>query len=430
MSRNGSGDYSLPQASFTAGTTIESAKVNSNFSDIAAALTASLAKDGQTTPTANLPMGGFKHTGVANATARTHYAAAGQIADNSIGYAADTGSADACAIAPAPGISAYAVGQRFTFKVASSNATTAPTLAVNSLTAGTIKWPNGAALRAGDLPANALVEVVVSAVSTGTPTYHLQSVAIPPLPASYLRSYLAGLTLSTAGSSSTFGIAVGEAQDSTNAAMMVLGSAYTKTTSAWAVGSGNGALDTGSIANSTWYHVYLIQRSDTGVVDVLVSTSASSPTMPTNYDRKRRIGAMKTDGSAQWVQFIQNGDQFKWVTWSYDYSGTSGSTSRQNLTLNVPTGVVVFPILLAQNATGALGGDLLLLTSLDETDSAPAVSLVHCYAAGSAGTPGNPAEITSLHTDTSGRIGRRSHVTDSAVDIRTMGWVDTRGRFD
>lgn len=432
MSRDGSGNYTLPEAAFTAGTTIESAKVNSNFSDIQAALTASIAKDGQTVPTANLPMGSFKHTGVANASSRTHYAAAGQIADNSLVYVADTGSADAYAIAPAPGISAYAVGQRFDFKVANSNLTTTPTLAVNGLTAGTIKWPNGAALTAGDLPANALVSVLVSAVTTGTPTFHLQTAAVRQTVidyAPYFRSYIAGLTLSTAGSSATFGIAAGLAQDSTNAAVMSLGSAYTKTTSSWAVGSGNGALDTGSIANNTWYHVYLIQRSDTSVVDVLISTSASSPTMPTNYDRKRRIGSMKTNGSAQWTAFIQNGDQFKWVTWSYDYSGTSGATTRQNLTLNVPTGVVVFPLLIAQNQTGAAGGDYLLLTSLDETDSTPAVGLLHCYAAGASGTKGNPAEVTSLHTDTSARIGRRSFVTDAPIDIQTMGWVDTRGRF-
>ena len=66
----------------------------------------------------------------------------------------------------------------------------------------------------------------------------------------------------------TFGIAAGVAADSTAAAMMSLASAYTKTTAAWAVGSTSGALDTGVIAASTWYHVYLIRRTDTGVVDV------------------------------------------------------------------------------------------------------------------------------------------------------------------
>jgi hypothetical protein len=66
--RDGSGSYSLPQAAFVPGTTVESEKVNSNFSDIGAALTQSLSKDGQTTPTASLPMGGFKLTGLGAGT--------------------------------------------------------------------------------------------------------------------------------------------------------------------------------------------------------------------------------------------------------------------------------------------------------------------------------------------------------------------------
>lgn len=47
MPRNGSGTYSLPQPPFVAGTVISSAAVNSDFSDIATALTASLPRDGQ-----------------------------------------------------------------------------------------------------------------------------------------------------------------------------------------------------------------------------------------------------------------------------------------------------------------------------------------------------------------------------------------------
>lgn len=54
MPRNGSGSYSLPQAPFTPGTTISSAAVNSDFSDIANALTASISADGQTPITGTL----------------------------------------------------------------------------------------------------------------------------------------------------------------------------------------------------------------------------------------------------------------------------------------------------------------------------------------------------------------------------------------
>jgi hypothetical protein len=46
------------------GTTISSTWANNTLSDIATALTQSLAKDGQTTPTANIPLGGFKITGL------------------------------------------------------------------------------------------------------------------------------------------------------------------------------------------------------------------------------------------------------------------------------------------------------------------------------------------------------------------------------
>lgn len=54
MPRNGSGSYSLPQAAFVAGTTISSASVNSDFSDIATALTGSLPRDGQAGMTGQL----------------------------------------------------------------------------------------------------------------------------------------------------------------------------------------------------------------------------------------------------------------------------------------------------------------------------------------------------------------------------------------
>ena len=48
MPRNGSGLYTLPQAAFAPSTTILATAVNSNFSDIATALSGSISADGQT----------------------------------------------------------------------------------------------------------------------------------------------------------------------------------------------------------------------------------------------------------------------------------------------------------------------------------------------------------------------------------------------
>jgi hypothetical protein len=79
MPRNGSGTYTRPQSDYVPGTTILATSVNSDLNDMASALTASLARDGQTTPTANIPLGGFRITGLGNATAATDAATLGQV---------------------------------------------------------------------------------------------------------------------------------------------------------------------------------------------------------------------------------------------------------------------------------------------------------------------------------------------------------------
>ena len=110
-------------------------------------------------------------------------------------------------------------------------------------------------------------------------------------------------------------IAAGGARDTTDSANMVLSSGRTKKLDeAWAVGTNAGGLDAGVIAASTLYAVWLIKRSDTGVVDVLFSTSFTAPTMPADYDLKRLIGAIKTDSpSANIIRFKQVGDHFTYL---------------------------------------------------------------------------------------------------------------------
>jgi hypothetical protein len=69
MSRNGSGVYSLPAGNpVVTGTTISSTWANTTLSDIATALTGSVAADGQTAMTGNLQMGTNKITNLGVAT--------------------------------------------------------------------------------------------------------------------------------------------------------------------------------------------------------------------------------------------------------------------------------------------------------------------------------------------------------------------------
>lgn len=241
------------------------------------------------------------------------------------------------------------------------------------------------------------------------------------------RGHIDGLTLSTAGSSATFTVAAGEASDKTNVDLIKLASAMSKTTSAWSAGTGNGGLDTGTIANNTWYHAHLIKNPATGAVDVLVSTSASSPTLPAGYTLSRRLGAMKTNGSAQWTSFVQIGDAFRWLTPIQDASSSPGSTSRGNLTLTVPTSLVVFPMIVAQATAGGAGGCAITFTSLDEADMAPSGGYCQCFGPSGAAYS-NVATVDNLHTDTSARVGRRMLNSTDGLYVWTSGWVDRRGK--
>ena len=114
-------------------------------------------------------------------------------------------------------------------------------------------------------------------------------------------NYLAGLdvAVNSTDPDHDVDIASGWARDAADSEDMILLSALTKQIDApWAVGTNAGGLDTGSLSANTQYYVWLIKRTDTGVVDVLFSTSNSSPTMPANYDKKRVIGRLGTDSSA------------------------------------------------------------------------------------------------------------------------------------
>lgn len=166
MARNGSGTYNLPQSAFVYDTVIDETKVNSNFSDIADALTASISKDGQTTPTANLPMGGFKLTGLADGSAKADSAALGQIQGGTgIWCGTAGGTANAITLSPTPAITAYAAGQRFEFKAGAAANSGAVTFAISGLStiAGQV---NGAACAGGEIAANQWYRLTLTDANT------------------------------------------------------------------------------------------------------------------------------------------------------------------------------------------------------------------------------------------------------------------------
>lgn len=158
--RNGAGTYSIPNAPFIFDTVISETPVNGNFSDIANALTASIANDGQTPILANLQMSGYKHTGVAptsGASSRTEYTSTGTMQDGvplDAGYTGGTSTAYTATLSPA--IAAYADKQCFRVIFNAASGAT-PTINFNSVGAKKIYQNVGGAavqITTNDIPAN------------------------------------------------------------------------------------------------------------------------------------------------------------------------------------------------------------------------------------------------------------------------------------
>jgi hypothetical protein len=238
----------------------------------------------------------------------------------------------------------------------------------------------------------------------------------------YPRNYISGLTMSTAGSSATMSIAAGEAKDSTNAAVIQLAASISKTTSAWALGTAAGGLDTGVIANSTWYHFYLIRRPDTGVVDVTFSTNAATPTLPANYTQFRRIGAGYTNGSAQWTKFIQLGDMFTWSTPDISANNATVTNAQASVTTLTPLGVKTVGIygVVVDNANSRT----LRLYGLDDDDLV--VTRTNCTVETAAAATKSQT-VKNVVTNTSSQVAWKADASTTGCYLQTLGYIDTRG---
>lgn len=128
--------------------------------------------------------------------------------------------------------------------------------------------------------------------------------------------FIFGLQIAPA-STTVLSVAPGGARDSTNNMSMMVGlaNAFGNVLPATLVANyqpglfinsavnGANGLDTGSIASSTQYAVYLIgdSRNYNATAAVLSLTSNTAPTLPSGYDSYRLIGFMATDGSSHFV---------------------------------------------------------------------------------------------------------------------------------
>ena len=135
-------------------------------------------------------------------------------------------------------------------------------------------------------------------------------------------------------------IAAGGAIDSLGT-YLIVGAASTKQTDVvWAVGTNAGCLDTGVVGNSDYY-LFVIERSDTLVVDYLCSLSNTAPNIPANYNHERLIGWIKRVGGTvvafTTYQTEGGGLEFLWTVPTLDINlAATLTTSRRTDAVKVP----------------------------------------------------------------------------------------------
>jgi len=152
ISYNGSGTFLINSAGqpVVPGTTITTTAFNALTADLASGLTTAMTKDGQTVPTANIPMGGFKLTGLGAGTSATDAAQFGQLQNAPVATLITVAGADTITGTLVQTLTAYATGQQFSFVAAGTN-TTAVTLNIDGLGAKAVTRTGAVALAAGAL---------------------------------------------------------------------------------------------------------------------------------------------------------------------------------------------------------------------------------------------------------------------------------------
>lgn len=249
--------------------------------------------------------------------------------------------------------------------------------------------------------------------------------------------YVNGCQLSW-GSNTTLSVAAGQLRDFTNSFDMTIGnflgqtnpsaSANVATTINAAAANGLNALDTGSLAASTRYNVFIV-ADPTGFkpTGAILSANAVSvgPVMPFGYGLARYVGQVLTDGSAHFLLFFQSGSMNQ-RTYQYDAPivvvNALGSTSAVPLSLgNTVPNRAPIPVIFTASFTANTASNAFSLQPTGGTAFPVVVSAEVVAQAKKCA----PFEMTALISSGNASIAWKTTSASDSLTLNVMGYKDT-----
>ncbi len=198
--------------------------------------------------------------------------------------------------------------------------------------------------------------------------------------------------------------------------------------------TGANALDAGSVATSTWYAMYAIYNSNTSTAASLLSTSFTSPTLPSGYTYSGLIGAFQTDGSSNLYRILQKGRRSQYVvgvnpattlTIAHGTAGTYSATSPTLVAVSLagfvpPNATTVYFVGNVRYAAGAASSVIVApTTAWGGTNNGPSGSAGNSYPLFAASTLANDSRGTSIMLETT-TISWAADATGGAIAV--LGW--------
>jgi len=302
------------------------------------------------------------------------------------------------------------------------------------LGAKSIRNNRGEVLVTGDIAATQIVDLIYD----GTVFMIIGGLGKSTL---FPRTFLSGFTMSRdTDTSHDTNVTAGDCIDSGNDTNIILGTEMTKRIdSAWTAGNDNGGFPSAggsglTLSNNTWYHVFVIYDVTNGLTDVGYDTNLNASVL-TNadnasaYTKYRRVGAVRTDGSANILGYSQLGDYFYWDVIVDAFNGGPPS-SATDITLRTPLGLKTLAII---RGTGKLALNVQRNYSIWSPDQTNRIATVGgalpCGSRDALGDTARVANEMTIKTNTSSQVTHIVDVTGSyTVVISTEGYIDLRGK--